>query len=179
MSRRLAGLAAGLLMAGLYACDPAPNPSSTAAPDAEAPAQILKNFEMQDIQGGVRSMLLQSVEGKIFEQQHMAELKMPSVTFYKHGAVSSVMTSPSGRVNMETHQIEAWGGVTVVTPDSATLTTERLQYDPKLKKILSKEAVHLEKPDSITDGVGLEADPDLTVVKIGKQHVRFKSNFKP
>ena len=124
-------------------------------------------------------MRLQSIEGKIFEQRHMAELQSPTVTFYKLGAVSSVMTSPSGQVDMETHYIEAWGGVTVVTPDSSTLTTERLQYDPKIKKILSREAVHLEKPDSVTDGIGLEADPDLTVVKIGKQHVRFKNNSKP
>ena len=168
-----------MLLVGLYACDQAPTASAPAPPaQGAAPSQILKNFEMQDIQDGVRSMLLQSIEGNVFEQQHMAELRSPTVTFYKLGAVSSVMTSPSGRIDTETHQIEAWGGVTVVTPDSTTLTTERLQYDPKIKKILSKEAVHLDKPDSVTDGIGLEADPDLTVVKIGKQHVRLKNNSK-
>src|SRR5579872_2308311 len=143
------------------ACDPTSNTSVAAPQGAAAPTQILKNFEMQDIQEGIQSMRLHSVEGKVFESQHMAELESPTVTFYKLGTVSSVMKSPSGRVDMETHQIEAWGGVSVVTPDSSTLTTERLQYDPKIKKILSKEAVHLEKPDSVTDGVGLEADPDL------------------
>ncbi len=120
-------------------------------------------------------MLLQSIEGRIFEEQHEAELTKPFVTFYSSGNVSSVLRAPNGKVDMQTKEIEAWGGVTVVTPDSATLTTERLRYDPKRKKIISKESVRLEKPDSITEGAGLESDPELKVVKIGKQIVRFKT----
>ena len=61
--------------------------------------------------------------------------------------------------------MEAWGGVTVVSSDSSTLTTERLRYDPKVRKIFSNDAVHLEKPDSITDGIGLETDPELQTVQ--------------
>lgn len=168
-------MVAAWVAAALYGCDQAStSPAPVPQDQGSAPTQILKNFEMQDIQDGVRSMRLQSVEGKMFEQQHMADLQSPTVTFYKNGVISSVMTSPAGRVDTNTHEIEAWGGATVVTPDSTTLTTERLQYDPKIKKILSKDAVHLEKPDSVTDGIGLEADPDLSVVKIGRQHVRLK-----
>jgi LPS export ABC transporter protein LptC len=75
---------------------------------------------------------------------------------------------------METHAVECWGGVTVVSADSSTLTTERLRYDPKRQKIYSSDPVRLEKPDSITEGIGIETDPELSVVKIGRQKVRLK-----
>jgi len=65
----------------------------------------------------------------------------------------------------------------VVSADSTTLTTERLRYDPKVRKIFSSDPVHLEKPDSITDGIGLETDPELRKVKIGHQTVHFKKGM--
>jgi hypothetical protein len=72
--------------------------------------------------------------------------------------------------------VTAWGGVTVVTPDSATLTTSQLRYDPKQRLLISEDPVRLEKSDSITVGVGLEAEPDLSRVRIGHQKVYVKSN---
>jgi LPS export ABC transporter protein LptC len=81
-------------------------------------------------------------------------------------------------VKTDTHEVETWGGVTIVSTDSSTLTTERLRYDPKTQIIYSSVAVHLEKPDSVTDGVGLETDPGLKRVKIGHQKVRFKKGMQ-
>ena len=71
-------------------------------------------------------------------QQNLADVDKPFVWFYKNGQVSSRLIAPLGRVQMETHEIEACGGiVTVVSSDSSTLTTERLRYDPKKQKIFS------------------------------------------
>ena len=103
---------------------------------------------------------MKSVEGRIYEVQNVADVDKPLVFFYKQGVVSSRLNSPSGRVKMDTHDVEMWGGVTVVSSDSSTLTTERLRYDPKKRKIFSKDAVRLEKTDSITDGIGFETDPE-------------------
>ena len=64
-----------------------------------------------------------------------------------------------------------------MSADSSTLTTERLRYDPKKEKIFSDDPVRLEKTDSITEGIGLETDPDLHTVKIGRQKVRFKKGM--
>ena len=63
----------------------------------------------------------------------------------------------------------------VVTPDSTTLTTEHMRYDPVRKKLLSDDPVLLEKPDSVTEGKGLEAEPDLSRVKIGHEKVHLKN----
>jgi LPS export ABC transporter protein LptC len=166
----------------LQACDsgrpPEPLVAVSSQTAATPPSQILRNFEMQDMQAGVKSMSLVSVEGRIFEQTQTAEVEKPLVTFYKLGAVSSVMNAPKGLVNMQTHDMDAWGGVTVVNTDSSTLTSERLHYDSKRQKILTSDPVRLDKPDSVTDGIGMEADPDLKDVKIGQQTVHMKKSKK-
>jgi len=145
-----------------------------ASAELHKPTQVLKDFEMTDSKDSVRTMTLRSIEGRIYEAQNVADVDQPFVLFYTQGVVSSRIKAPVGRVQMDTHEVEMWGGVTVVSSDSSTLTTERLRYDPKKRKIFSKDAVHLEKTDSITDGIGLETDPELKSVKIGRQKVRFK-----
>jgi hypothetical protein len=64
----------------------------------------------------------------------------------------------------------------VVTADRSTLTTEHLRYDPQKRKLFSEDDVHLEKPDSITVGHGLESDVDLSHVKIGHEKVTLKKS---
>jgi len=146
-------------------------------PVAKRPTQVLKDFEMNDVKNGEKTMTLISIEGRIYESQNVADVDQPLIYFYKKGKESSHLKAPAGRVQMDTHAVETWGGVTVVSADSSTLTTERLRYDPVKQKIFSDDAVHLEKPDSITDGIGLETDPDLVTVKIGHQKVRFKKGM--
>ena len=140
----------------------------------KTPTEILKNFEMNDTKNGEKTTTLIATEARIYEAQNYADVDQPLLYFYKAGKESSRLKAPQGRVQTETHEVECWGGVTVVSADSSTLTTERLRYDPKVQKIFSNDAVHLEKPDSITDGIGLETDPELKVVKIGHQtaHMR-------
>ena len=123
-------------------------------------------------------MTLVSPEARIYDGKQLADVDQPVLYFYKAGRETSRLTAPHGTVKTDTHEVETWGGVTIVSTDSSTLTTDRLRYDPKTQKIYSKDAVHLEKPDSVTDGVGLETDPDLKKVKIGRQTVRFKKGMR-
>ncbi len=146
--------------------------------DDKAPTQILANFQLQDIQNGTKVMTLNSVEGRIYEQEHRTDLEKPVVVFYKANKIASTLTAPKGQIQMETHDMSAWGGVTVVSQDSSTLTTERLRYDAKLQKMLSEDPVHLEKPDSITDGIGMTATPDLRNINIGHEKVVMKNAAK-
>jgi LPS export ABC transporter protein LptC len=130
---------------------------------------------MQDIFNGTKNMVVESPEGRISETARTADVDKPHITFYKEGAVSSVLTAPLGKVNMDTHEVVVWGGVTVVNQDSATLTTERLRYNPVNQHLVSDDPVTLIKKDSVTNGQGLDAEPDLSRVKIGRQKVRIKS----
>ena len=108
----------------------------------------------------------------------MADVDQPLIYFYKQGKESSRLKAPAGRVRMDTHDVEAWGGVTVVSSglQHAHHRAPALRFR-KCKRFFRIDAVHLEKPDSITDGIGLETDPDLKTVKIGHQKVRFKKGM--
>ena len=172
------GVLVSALCLGLFGCQQ--SPSEAGAPTTagqQKPTQVLKDFEMNDVRHGAKTMTVKSIEGRIYESQNVADVDQPLIFFYKQGKESSRLRAPAGRVRTDTHEVETWGGVSVVTPDSSTLTTERLRYDPKKQKIFSQDAVHLEKPDSVTDGIGLETDPDLKRIKIGRQKVRFKKGM--
>ncbi len=130
---------------------------------------------MQEILDGAKNMTVESIEGRLSEKEQIADVDNPRVTFFSKGVASSVLTAPQGRVGIQSHEVQAWGGVTVVSTDSATLTTDRLRYDPQTQHLLSDDPVRLEKPDSITVGKGLDATPDLNRVKIGHQKVYVKS----
>jgi LPS export ABC transporter protein LptC len=137
----------------------------------------LKDFVMNDVRNSVKTMTLKAAEGRIYESQHIADVDKPQLFFFKEGKESSRLTAPQGRLQTDSHEVECWGGVTVVSADSSTLTSERLRYDPKRQKIFSNDPVRLEKPDSVTEGIGLETDPDLRSVKIGRQKVRLKKGM--
>lgn len=157
----------------LAACGkPAEKPAT--ASTERIPTQTLSEFQMQDIRDGKKSMDLLATVGRLYEDQKVAELEQPYVTFYKEGAESSKLKAPLGKVFTETHEMEAWGGVQLLSADGTTLDTERLHYDPRTRQITSTTTVHLVKPDSVTDGIGLVTDPELKKVKIGQQKVTFR-----
>jgi len=153
-------------------------PSQPPAPDKAVATQVLQNFELNDVQKGVRTMMLQSTEARIFEKEQVADVDFPHVTFFKEAQISSQLWSQAGKIFLQTHEIEAWGSVRVVTADSATLTTERLRYDPQKQKIFSNEPVRLEKPDSVTEGQSFESDPSLKDIKISRQKVTMKKGVR-
>lgn len=134
----------------------------------------MEGFDLVDMQHGQRNMTIHATEARLYDEQHLAELTNPDVRFYKEEKPSSRLLAPQGRVDIATHHMEAWGGVTVATVNDETLTSERLEYDPRRNLIYTDLPVHLERPDSVTDGIGLESDPGLQQITIGKQKVRLK-----
>jgi LPS export ABC transporter protein LptC len=170
---------AGLLAIGvaLTGCRPSPPDANASRTAVETPTQVLKGFEMNDVRNSITTMTLQAPEARIYDALQVADVDQPILVFYKAGRVSSRLTAPSGRVHTDTHEVETWGGVTVVSADSSTLTTDRLRYDPAKRKIFSNDAVRIVKTDSVTEGIGLETDPELHTVKIGRQKVHFKKGM--
>jgi len=158
-------------------CRPSSQDANASGAAVETPTQILKGFEMNDVKNNIKTMTLQAPEARIYDTLQVADVDQPVLVFFKAGRMSSRLTAPLGRVHTDTHDVETWGGVTVVSADSSTLTTDRLRYDPKKEKIFSNDPVRLEKTDSITEGIGIETDPELHTVKIGRQKVRFKKRM--
>lgn len=167
------GLAVAALAVLLGACRPEGTPGD--APESAAtPTQVMRDFELTDINGGKKQMVLISTEARLFEATHMAELEKPDVSFFRDGKRSSRLVAPKGRVDTESHDMEAWGGVVVTTEEQDRLDSQTLRYDPRRNLIVTADPVRLERKDSITKGIGLESDPQLQNVKIGKQTVTFK-----
>jgi LPS export ABC transporter protein LptC len=167
---------AGLILS-LGACrKPADSLTPAVSNETPTPTQTMDHFTLQDLRNGQKAMKLDAIQARLFETENYAEVEQPLVVFYQAGAESSTMKAPKGKVNLLTHEMEAWGGVTLVTSDSATLTTERMRYDPKVRKVFSNDPVHLVRSDSVTDGQGLESDPELRVVKIKRQTVQLKQH---
>ena len=165
---------AAWIAGGFIGCEKAPAPETLAVPGSGVSSQILKNFQMQDILNGTKNMVVDSVQGRLLDKEHAADVDKPRITFFKKGVATSVLNAPQGRVRMDSHEVLAWGGVTVVTSDSTTLTTDRLRYEPKSQHLISDDPVRLEKPDSITIGIGLDAESDLSRVRIGHEKVYVK-----
>jgi len=165
-----------VILASLAGCKKRSTYGRLPIPDASAVTQILSDFQMQDILEGTKNMVVEAPEGRIAEQQREALVDKPRISFYKQGAISSTLNAPQGKIGLDTHAVVVWGGVTVVTPDSATLTTESLRYNPTNRHLMTDDTVRLEKPTSITIGKGLDAEPDLSRVRIGHQKIYFKSN---
>jgi LPS export ABC transporter protein LptC len=174
LSRCFAWIAAGLLLVSGGGCKKAGTPENIKIEGEAGFSQVLRDFQMQDILNGSKNMVLESVEGRFLDKDRSVDVDKPRVTFFKEGAASSVLTAPKGRVGIDSHEVLAWGGVMVVTPDSTTLTTDRLRYNPQSQRLVSEDPVQLERPDSITKGIGLEADPGLNRVRIGRQKVYVK-----
>lgn len=164
-------------MAAGLACQRAPSADSVAGHVADD-AQILSHFKMQDIQAGTQNVVLEADEGRMYDKPPVTRLVKPVVTFYKNRVMASTLKAPEGQILMNTHEIQAWGGVSVVTADSSTLTTDRMRYEPNKRRLFSDDPVRLEKPDSLTVGKGLEAEVDLSDVKIGHEKVIFKRSSK-
>ncbi len=172
-----ASLCLMILVSGCRPSSTAPenstNPHAQALSSTEAtPTQWIEKFNLQDIRNGLKSMSLVAETAQVYETEHYADVAMPFVTFYSLDASNketSHLRAPQGRVDLTTHAMESWGGVTVVTSDSTTLKTERLRYDPAIRKIVSDSPVELLRPGAVTRGVGLESDPELKRVIIRKQ----------
>ncbi len=95
------------------------------------------------------------------------------VKFYGAGdSVVSVLKADSGVVYEPSGHMTAMGDVVVVTADSTVLTTKTLSWDSKSEKIYTESEVTIvDSSGRRLEGRGLEADPQLT-------HVRIKSEVK-
>lgn len=113
---------------------------------------------------------LRAQEARILEDSHRASLVRPHMDFYKDRRRVSWMTAETGEVQTEIQDVRLSGSVVVVsTKDRSTLRTETLEYSSKRGKLHTQALVNLERPDARVKGVGMEASPDLSEVRIFKQ----------
>lgn len=143
------------------------------------PEQALEKFSITETEGGKPHWVLEASSAQILESQKKVLLQLPVVKFYEKGEYVSTLVAASGRINTETYDIWGEGKCTLTTTKGERLETSNLRYRADQKKILTDEQVTLVRADETIYGKGMEASPDLSLIKIRSQRVELKGTRKP
>jgi len=161
----------------LSACSPHPNSTSS----IEKPDQWIEKFTITETRNGIPIWILQSEMAQVYNKQKKATLDQISIQFMnppkelssksliltkKSQTLAARLSAPKGEVNLDSHNLLVWNGVKVQSEDGTTLYSEQLRYSTDKQKIFTEAPIKIVKKDSILIGEGLEADPDLSTVKI-------------
>ena len=89
------------------------------------------------------------------------------VDFYdEHGVHTSRLTAHRGKVDDQTHDLEAYEHVTVVSDSGTTLKTERLFWTNATRKTHTDDFVDIVSPKEHIMGRGMESDQGLRNYRI-------------
>jgi lipopolysaccharide export system protein LptC len=140
---------------------------------------------------------LEAPRAKAYTTKNIMKAENLTVTLFENGQKSTRITANEGILNTKhapppaegqpnDEAIEELyagdmflrGNVVVVSTDGSKMTTEWLRFNKKIDLITSTAPVKIVREDSITEGVGMEAKPDLSSVKIFNQNLRIKGKPK-
>jgi LPS export ABC transporter protein LptC len=83
------------------------------------------------------------------------------VDFYKSGVYNSTLTGKRGKVYDATKDVEVYDSVKLVSTDGSILSTQKLYWVNKTRRIKTDEFVHIQTRTDDIRGYGLEADENL------------------
>ncbi len=99
--------------------------------------------------------------------------------FFKEGKLASRVSSRTGRVSLDTHDVVLSSSVVLTSAaDQSVLKTDLLNYSSKENKLWTESDVELRKPAGVMRGRGMRASPDLSDVQIFHQESHLKSAGK-
>jgi LPS export ABC transporter protein LptC len=133
------------------------------------PEQEIEQFSVADAKGGKLHWSLTANSAQILEVQKTVLLEMPKIKFFEEGKYVSTLVSSKGKINMDNYDFFADSSCVLSTAKGETLETRNLRYDSGKKKIFTNDKIKLTRPGELIYGDGLEATPDLEVIKITNQ----------
>lgn len=97
-------------------------------------------------------------------------LKEPRLSFFKDGRLFSQAKSKTGAADLSSREVFLSSSVVVDSIEAnAKLETESLVYFDKIKKFKTENLVALSRPGAVMRGRGLEANADLSELRIYNQ----------
>lgn len=134
--------------------------------------QEIDGFSLTQTRDGTRLWVLTADNALVFERADQVELTDLRIDFFtEEGDVRSTLTADKGFLSRRTNDMEVRGDVVVYAADGTVLTTETLSWNERTERIESDERVRVTKGSDVMTGIGVEADPDLT-------NIRVKSEFR-
>jgi LPS export ABC transporter protein LptC len=142
--------------------------------DVSSSGQYIKNFTIKDTKNGELNWLLESSLAEVLDKEKKVYIHQPNIKFYDKGKYTSNLIAKSGRVNTQTGDIWGDGECVLNTSKGEKLQTRNIHYMPQAKLIVTKEAVTLYRQKETINGTGMEATPDLQIIRIKNQRVMVK-----
>lgn len=164
MSRRnVAAFAAAVGVIALSACSDAGQPPVSTNTTADSADQVMVNVRSVMTSDGVQRGTLYADTAYVFDQNSRFEFRGVRADFMKPtGEQDGTLTARRGRYDIRNGILEGYGDVEIVTKDGRKLNSEHLKYDQGRNLVSSDSAFTMVQGDQTQQGVGFEADPQLT-----------------
>jgi LPS export ABC transporter protein LptC len=157
------------LFATLAACQPkgAAPPVKRGRTMADSAEQTILNVRMLLTDKGVQRGEMFADTAYVFDDNTRFEFRKVRATFNTTtGTKDGVMSADRGRYSMREQILEGFGNVVIVTTEGKRLSSPHLKYSQGLNQVTSDTNFTLVEPGRNVSGIGFEADPQLTRVRI-------------
>jgi lipopolysaccharide export system protein LptC len=176
------------------------NSAAPAAGPVEQPEFVMSPFRIQAFGSPGLEWELRSPQARAYTSMNVMRAEQVDLTLYDNGEKSTNIQSDRGvfciqngvlaapapgftaaaieeqGTPLQTGDMFLSGNVVVVSTDGTKLLTDWLHYQKAREIIRSTAPVQIVRPDSITNGTGLEATPDLQRIKIFNQTLVIKGD---
>lgn len=138
--------------------------------DEDSGVQTVKNVVMYEAKGGFLNWILEAAQATFEENSERISMTAPQMVFKKEEKEVSKISGNRGTMSVKQNLITLSGNVRGRdVAENISLTTSRLNYDMKAKKIWTDEAFTLTRNGVKVEGRGLRANGDLTEIEITNQ----------
>jgi len=154
----------------MLGCEGKVSPSLSDINTQDIPSQESWNTQVVFSDSGITHAVLHAGHVRIYDktQQTLLDSGVKVDFFSSIGAHTSVLTSQRAQVDDRTEDMTAEGNVVVVSDSGTNVYTEKLYWDNKRRKVHSDQFVRVVSPTEIIQGVGFEADQNLSNYTIYK-----------
>jgi len=132
--------------------------------------QVMEGLTLSQSEKGSPAWTLHSRSAVVREDSKLASLQQPRMEFYKKGKAISLVTALAGEVDTATQDVKLTSSVVMDSyDDKSRLTTSELFYSSKRGLFTTPADILIKRPEGVLRGKGLEATPDLSVIRIFNQ----------
>lgn len=132
--------------------------------------QVMEGMTLSQSEKGKPAWTLKSKYAILREDDKRAILTEPRMEFYKNGRPISRVTALAGEVETESQDVKLSSSVAMDSyEDKSHLTTSELFYNAKRGLFTTPAEILIKRPEGVLRGKGLEATPDLSVIRIFNQ----------
>lgn len=169
---------------GCRSAKPALNGAGAATSEVQSELKMTKMRSQSFTENGLE-WELEAPFGEVFSRRNLMRLKMLTVQLFDKGQKSTDITARQGIMStgpqtmidgnhdqslfglkLEPGDMHLSGDVVMISTDGSKLTTDWVHYHKKTDTVTSTAPVKVERQDSITHGVGMEASADMSRLHI-------------